>query len=238
MAESASDIPQSAIRNPQSHLPIDWGVYLVTDRGQTQGRDLVEVVAAALNGGMRAVQLREKDLDTHELYRLAERLLAVTRARDAALLINDRVDVALALDADGVHLTRKSLPPHEARQLLGPRKLLGISCHSLDEVREAAEAPVDFLVFGPIHATPSKARYGAPLGLERLREARAATRLPLFAIGGITLARVSEVLAAGADGVALISAVMAAPDPCAAAGDLMAAIKAAPPCGSSLTATT
>jgi thiamine-phosphate pyrophosphorylase len=213
--------PQSPIRNPR-----EWGLYLVTDRTQTQGRDLIEVADQALAGGVRAVQLREKDLATLDLYRLAEKLLVRTRASGAALLINDRVDVALALDADGVHLTRRSLPPGEARGLLGPSRLVGISCHSLADLLEAVASGVDFVVLGPIFETPSKRPYGPPLGCGILREARALTSLPLVAIGGITPARTPEVVAAGADGVAVISAVMAAPDQAAAAADVLAAVAA------------
>lgn len=210
--------PQSEIRNPKS-----WGVYLVTDRHQTGGHDLLEVVGQALRAGVRAVQLREKDLTTRDLYHLAGKLLAVTRAAGAALFINDRVDVAMALPADGVHLTRRSLPPKEARELLGPARLIGISCHSLAEVREAVDGGADFVVLGPIFETPSKMPYGAPLTTALLQQARAATTLPILAIGGINTARVPEVMAAGADGIAVISAVMAAPDPGAAAAELLAA---------------
>jgi len=201
----------------------------VTDRAQTRGRDLVEVVGEALSGGVRAIQLREKDLSTRELYYLADRLLSITRAAGAALLINDRVDVAMALGAEGVHLTRRSLPPKETRNLLGGDKLIGISCHSAAEVREAAEEGVDFVVLGPIFETPSKAAYGPPLTTAALREARAVTSLPLLAIGGIKTDRIPEVVAAGADGVALISAVMAAPDPATATADLLAAVSGARP---------
>jgi len=213
--------PQSEIRNPKS-----WGVYLVTDRHQTGGRDLLEVVGQALRAGVRAVQLREKDLTTRDLYHLAGKLLAVTREAGAALLINDRVDVAMALPADGVHLTRRSLPPKEARELLGPARLIGISCHSLAEVREAVDGGADFVILGPIYETPSKTPYGAPLTTTLLQQARAATTLPILAIGGINRARIPDVMAAGADGVAVISAVMAALDPGAAVSELLAAVAA------------
>ena len=201
-------------------------MYLVTDRHQTGGRDLLEVVGQALRAGVRAVQLREKDLATRDLYHLAGKLLAVTREAGAALLINDRVDVAMALPADGVHLTRRSLPPKEARELLGPARLIGISCHSLAEVREAVDGGADFVVLGPIFETPSKMPYGVPLTTALLQQARAATTLPVLAIGGINPARVPEVMAAGADGVAVISAVMAALDPGAAVSELLAAVAA------------
>jgi thiamine-phosphate pyrophosphorylase len=202
-------------------------VYLVTDRHQAGGRDLLDVVGEVLAAGVRAVQLREKDLPTRDLYHLAEKLLAATRAAGAALLINDRVDVALALSAEGVHLTRRSLPPRECRELLGPERLMGVSCHSLAEAAEAVDGGADFIVLGPIYATPSKAAYGPPLSTAPLREARARTGLPILAIGGIKAKQVPEVMAAGADGIAVISAVMAASDPGRAAADLLAAVATA-----------
>ncbi len=201
-------------------------MYLVTDRHQTGSRDLLAVVGQALQAGVRAVQLREKDLATRDLYDLAGKCLAITRGAGAALLVNDRVDVAMALSADGVHLTRRSLPPKEARALLGPEKLIGISCHSLAEVREAEDGSVDFVVLGPIFETPSKARFGPPLTTSVLRQARAMTSLPVLAIGGINCVRIPEVMAAGANGVSVISAVMAAPDPSGAASLLLTAVAA------------
>ena len=202
-------------------------MYLVTDRHQTGSRDLLAVVGEALQAGVRAVQLREKDLATRDMYDLAGKLLAMTREAGAALLINDRVDVAMALAADGVHLTRRSLPPGEARRLLGPEKLVGISCHSLAEVREAEDGGVDFVVLGPIFETPSKARFGPPLTTAILRQARATTSLPILAIGGINSMRIPEVMAAGADGVSAISAVMAAADPTTATQELLSAVSRA-----------
>jgi thiamine-phosphate pyrophosphorylase len=189
----------------------------------------VEVVGQALTGGLRAVQLREKDLSTRDLYCLGERLLNLTRPAGAALLINDRVDVSMALGADGVHLTRRSLPPQAARDLLGSGKLLGVSCHSLADLREAMDGGADFVVLGPIYATPSKAAYGPPMTTAVLEEARTVCRLPLLAIGGIKAAQVPAVMAAGADGIAAISAVMAAPDPAAATRNLISAVRAGLP---------
>jgi len=196
----------------------------VTDRKHTGGRDLEDVLARALDGGVRAIQLREKDRDTIEICRLGERLLARTRAAGAALIVNDRVDVAMALGADGVHLTRKSLPPSAARALVGPEVLLGVSCHSLGDVEDAVDGGVDFLVLGPIYATPAKAPYDPPLTPEIVRRARAFCPLPILAIGGIGPERVPEVMAAGADGVAAISAVLAAPDPTLATRELLDAV--------------
>ena len=196
----------------------------MTDRKQTGGRDLVTVLSQALVAGVQAIQLREKDLDTIDVYRLGERLLSLTRQAGAALIVNDRVDVAMALGADGVHLTRKSLPPMEARALVGSRMLLGISCHGLADVREAVEGGVDFVVLGPIYETPSKVPYGAPLTPVILKQARGICPLPILAIGGINTTRVPEVVHAGADGVAVISAVLAAPDPGVATRELLEAV--------------
>src|SRR5512143_1203147 len=204
--------------------PRDWGVYLVTDRTHTNGRPLLDVVTAALRGGVGAVQVRERGLTTRALLELAIALRAATRAAGAALLINDRIDVALACDADGVHLPGHSFAVEEARALLGPQRLIGVSTHHPHEVAAAAAAGADFAVFGPIFATPSKAAYGPPLGLDALPRARAAAPLPLFAIGGIEAGNADAVRARGADGVAVIRAVLAAEDPAAAAAVLRAAL--------------
>jgi thiamine-phosphate pyrophosphorylase len=182
------------------------------------------VLEQAIVAGVRAIQLREKDLDTIDVYRLGERLLPIANKKGAALIINDRVDVAMALGAGGVHLTRKSLPPKDARALVGTDMLVGVSCHGLADVEEAVAADVDYVVLGPVYATPSKLRYGAPLGLGVLRQARTICPFPILAIGGINAQRVPEVMAAGADGVAVISAVLAAADPGKAARELIDAV--------------
>lgn len=210
---------QPPISNP--HPPSSWGLYVVTDRSLTKGRPLEVVIEAALAGGAKAIQLREKDLSTRDLYQLAERLLPIVRERGASLLINDRVDLALALSIDGVHLSRTSLPPAEARALLGPARLIGVSCHSLEEAIEAERGRADFVVFGPLFPTPSKAAYGPPVGLTRLSEVRRQVRLPILGIGGIAVVNAASVMAAGADGVAIISAVMAADDPAEAVSTLL-----------------
>ena len=198
---------------------LDFRLYFVTDRKQTAGHPLVDVVRAALDGGVRAVQLREKDLEAGELYHLALQLRKVTERYNARLFINDRLDVALAVEADGVHLGQTSFPVATARRLFGPGKLIGVSTHSLAEITAAAGA--DFIVFGPVYFTPSKAAYGEPQGLDRLREAVAQSPVPVFAIGGINVERIPHVLTAGAYGVAMISAISAAPDPTQAARDLL-----------------
>jgi thiamine-phosphate diphosphorylase len=186
------------------------------------------VVDAALQGGAIAIQLREKDLSARALYELAQRLLPIVHSRKAVLLVNDRIDLALTLPIDGVHLAQTSLPPVEARRLLGPGRLIGVSCHTVQEAIEAQNG-ADFIVLGPLFFTPSKAAYGSPIGLERLREVRRHVRLPILGIGGITASNAAQVIEAGADGVAAISAVMAADDPAGAVRDALHAINAALP---------
>ena len=202
-------------------------LYLVTDRQQTAGRPLIEVIAAAVRGAPTervpaslAVQLREKDLSARELYDLGARLQDVLTSHRAPLLINDRIDVALALDAAGVHLAGHSLPTRTARRILGPDKLLGVSTHSLDAARLAADEGADFVVFGPVFATPSKLAYGPPQGLSELAAVVRDVPIPVLGIGGITPANLPQVRQTGAHGVAMIRAVLAAPDPCAATQQL------------------
>jgi len=203
-------------------MRVDFHLYLVTERKQTGGRSLIDVVRAALEGGVRAVQLREKDLMGRDLYFLARDLRDLTARYGALLLINDRIDVALAVEADGVHLGQASFPTAEARRLVGPEKLIGVSTHSPAEIAATEEA--DFVVFGPVYFTPSKAVHGEPQGVNRLREAVAQSPHPVFAIGGITAERVREVRAAGTCGVAVISAIISSPDPGEAAQKLLAAL--------------
>jgi thiamine-phosphate pyrophosphorylase len=190
---------------------------LVTDRTATGGRDLVAVVEAALDGGLPAVQLRAKDLSGRALFALAEQLRAATTRRDALLLVNDRVDVALAVGADGVHLGGASIPAATARGLVGSAGLIGVSTHAPGE----APADADFAFFGPVWETPSKS--GAQ-GTDRLAEAAHVAPVPVLAIGGVTAARVPDARAAGAAGVAVIRAILAAPDPGAATRALLAVL--------------
>jgi thiamine-phosphate pyrophosphorylase len=206
-------------------VSLDFDLYVVTDRQLISGRPLRLVVEAALRGGARAFQLREKDLSPRELYPLAMEMRQLTQTYGARLLINDRVDVALAVDADGVHLTTTSLPASIARQLLGPGRLIGVSTHTLTEAQAAAAEGADFVVFGPVFYTPSKAPYGAPVGIDALRAVRAAVNLPILAIGGVKKANLDQVLAAGADGIAVISAVISADDPMAASADLLGTLR-------------
>jgi thiamine-phosphate pyrophosphorylase len=204
---------------------LDFDLYVITDRQQSGGRPLLTVVEAALRGGAKAFQLREKDLTPRELYPLAQEMRQLTQAYGARLLVNDRIDVALAVNADGVHLTTTSLPASVVRQLLGPDLLIGVSTHNVAEAQAAAEGGADFLVFGPVFFTPSKAPYGQPVGLDALRAVRAAVELPILAIGGIKKANLDQVIATGANGIAVISAIIAADDPMAATQDLLGTLR-------------
>jgi thiamine-phosphate pyrophosphorylase len=199
-------------------LPVDFNLYLITDRHQVPaGQTLLAVIEAALQGGVQAVQLREKDLSVAELVPLARELRVLTRQYGARLLINDKVDVALAVGADGVHLGGHSQPADVVRRSIGTGMLIGVSTHSSDEIQTACEQGADFVTFGPVYATPSKSAYGAPQGLQALAEACRKSNLPVFALGGITSARTAAVLAAGAHGIALISAIIASSSPKSAA---------------------
>ena len=191
----------------------DFDFYLVTDRSLTQGRDLLWVLQQALDGGVEAIQLREKDLGGRELFFLAEAARKLTQSYHARLLINDRIDLALAVDADGVHLSTASIPIESARALLGRQRLLGASTHSLEEAAEAERNGADFVVFGPVYFTPSKAPYGVPQGLAALKKVVEKISLPIYAIGGIKPENIADARRTGVRGVALISAVMSAADP-------------------------
>lgn len=173
-----------------------------------------------MSGGVNAVQLREKDLGGKELFELAEKTRRLCDRYHAALFINDRIDVARAIDAAGVQLGKNSLPIQAARSLLGPDRWIGASIHSRDEAIAAGAAGADFVVFGPVFYTPSKAKFGAPQGLAALKEVVQSSPVPVYAIGGITTENMTQVLELGAAGIALIAAIIAADDPQKAAGQM------------------
>jgi len=198
-----------------------FDLYLVTDRTQTGGRDPLVVLEQALAGGVKAVQLREKDLSGKALFELAEKTRRLCDRYQALLLINDRIDVALAVDAAGVQLTGVSLPVDVARGLLGPQKLLGTSTHSLEEARRAQKDGADFILFGPVYFTPSKAAFGAPQGLQALKKILENVVIPVYAIGGIKAEHIADLRSLGVRGVALISAIIGAADPKETAASLV-----------------
>ena len=200
----------------------NFDLYLISDRKLTHGRDLVWVIEQALDGGVNAIQLREKDLSSKELFSLAERVTRLCQRYNAQLFINDRVDVALAVDAAGVHLGEASMPVAAARSLLGAHRSIGVSTHSLDGARRAERESADFVVFGPVYFTPSKADMGVPQGLKALRIIVENISLAVYAIGGIKADNLLDAKSVGSRGVALISAIMSAEDPALEAKQIMA----------------
>jgi thiamine-phosphate pyrophosphorylase len=192
-------------------MPIDFRCYLITDRRHTGGRPLIAALQAAAQAGIKAVQLREKDLTPRELFALAGEARDALRPLGVRVLINDRADIACAAKLDGVHLTTTSLSPKAARCCLGEEALIATSTHTLAEARFAEAFGADFITFGPVFPTASKAPYGPPVGLDALREACAAVSIPVFALGGITPERIPACLDAGAHGVAAISALLDVP---------------------------
>ena len=204
----------------------DWSLYLVTDRGLAGSRPLAEVVAAAVRGGVTAVQLREKQCSTREFVELARSLKPLLTPLGVPLIVNDRVDVALAIGADGVHLGQSDMEPATARNLLGANAVIGFSVETMEQAVRAAALDIDYLGVGPIFATATKPDVAAPWGLEKLAALRARSRHVLVAIGGIDAANAAPVMAAGADGIAVVSAVCAAADVEQAARALRAVVKA------------
>ncbi len=188
-------------------------LYVVTDRHQVGEDHLLQVLERLIPQGGMMLQLREKDLPTRTLLKWANTLVCWTDRYRVPLLINDRIDVVMAAGAHGVHLRGDSLPVRQARECLGPHRLIGASVHSADEAVQREQEGADFVVLGPIYDTPSKRAYGAALGVSVLEQASRRCRIPIFAIGGIELSRVAEVMQSGAYGVAVISSVFQSPSP-------------------------
>jgi thiamine-phosphate pyrophosphorylase len=203
------------------------GLYLVTDRALCRRHALEEVVLMAVQGGAAFVQLREKTLTTRAFVKEAQRIKALIAPFRASLIINDRVDVALAVGADGVHIGQSDMPAHIARELMGPGALIGLSVETWEDVEEARAMNVDYLGVSPIFATPTKTDTKGQWGLEGLRRIRAATGLPLVAIGGLHTANAADVVRAGADSIAVVSAICAAADPMQASRELHSVIESA-----------
>ena len=187
---------------------VDFSLYLITDRKALAHGTIEGAIEEALQAGVRAVQVREKDLGIRDLLNLAYRIRMLTREYDARLFINDRVDVALVTGADGVHLGQHGIPPYAAKDISKGDLIVGVSTHSRAEAVAAEKGGADFIAFGPVYETPSKVGYGRPLGLGTLKEVCAEISIPVFAIGGIGTERVKEVRDCGAAGVAVISAIL------------------------------
>ena len=185
-------------------------LYLVTDRELSLGRRLEEVVSEAVAGGATIVQLREKETSTGEFIELAFRLKEILKPYNIPLIINDRVDVALAVDADGVHIGQSDMPYELARKLLGPHKIIGLSVENMDDLIKANELDVDYVGISPVYGTPTKTDTAEPFGLEGLREAVKLSKHPTVAIGGMNAKTIGDVMATGTNGVAVVSAICSA----------------------------
>jgi len=207
-------------------MSMDPSLYVILDRAAAGGRDLFEILGAAIAGGARMVQLREKTWPSGQLLPLAERLRTRCRQSGVTFVMNDRVDLAVVLEADGVHLGQDDLPPRLARPLLRPGMILGVSTHSVEQARRAQADGADYVAVGAMFPTQTKPDFDL-VGPALVRAIRPEIHVPLVGIGGITPQNAGDVIRAGADGVAVISAVCAAPDPAAASADFLDAIRRA-----------
>lgn len=199
---------------------IDWSLYVITDRQAAGGRPLTEIVRSAIAGGATVVQLREKRATTREMIELGEALHEITQAAGIPLIINDRMDVALAIDAEGVHVGQDDMPAPLARRLIGPDRILGVSAGTVAEAQQAEADGADYIGTGDVFGTPSKPDAGVPIGVDGLAEIARSVSIPTLGIGGITLESAAQVVQAGAAGVAVISAVVGATNPEEAARQL------------------
>ena len=191
---------------------VDYSLYLVTDRSILKGRDLFQAVEEAVEGGVTLVQLREKNISSLDFYTIALKMKELVNSYNVPLIINDRLDIALAVDADGLHVGQEDLPPAVARKLLGPEKILGYSVGNPEQARRGERDGADYLGAGTVFPTGSKADTGEPIGPEGLRAIKQAVAIPVVGIGGIEISNLEKVKAAGVDGISLISAILGSND--------------------------
>lgn len=192
---------------------LDFSLYLVTDRKLSHPRTIEEVVSSAVRGGVTAIQLREKDCSTKEYLELAHNIQKILKPLHIPLIINDRIDIALAISADGVHIGQLDMPYIDARRLMGSDAIIGLSVETMEQVIAAESLDVDYLGVSPIFSTPTKTDTTTEWGIEGLRILRAKSRHLLIAIGGINSSNAVEVIEAGADGLAIVSAICASQNP-------------------------
>ncbi len=197
---------------------------LITDR-KVCGKKLPDIIEQAIEGGVGTVQLREKDLSTRELYSLAKEIREITKVKDVNLIVNDRVDIAIAVDADGVHLGWQSLEIGSVRKMIGQDKLIGFSAHSLKEAERAENSGADYVTISPIFDTVNKDYFIKPLGVDEPGKIKKQISIPVIALGGINGNNVNEVLENGADGIAVISAILLSESPKQAAAGIYSEIK-------------
>lgn len=193
-------------------MDINYKLYLITDRSFLNGRSLKDCVEAAIKGGVTLVQVREKDASTREFYKIAKEVKESTSKYNIPLLINDRIDIALAIDAEGVHLGQSDMPIKLARKILGEDKIIGISANTLEEALEAQKAGADYLGIGPVFYTGTKKDIDEPIGVHGLKEITQNIRIPSVAIGGINKENAESVLETGVNGISVISAILGSED--------------------------
>ena len=203
----------------------ELNLYLVTDRGLAGDRAIEDIVKEAAEGGVTMVQLREKNISTRDFITLALKLKDTLRPYGVPLIINDRVDVALAADADGVHIGQSDMPYAMARKLLGPDRIIGLSVENFDQIEEANALDVDYIGVSPVFATPTKTDTAEPFGLDGLRKAVNMSVHPTVAIGGMNERTAADVMACGTDGIAVVSAIVCAPDPKESSKNLLQIIR-------------
>ncbi len=206
---------------------IDYSLYLVTDRGLSRGRSTLEIIKAGVAGGITCVQLREKDCSTRQFIKEALSVKEYLKENNIPLIINDRVDVAQAVAADGVHLGQTDMPLKTAKEILKNSMIIGISAESLEDAVRAEKDGADYIGVSPIFATPTKTDTALPLGLYGLKEISRTVKIPKVAIGGLNCENAGEVILNGADGIAVVSAIVSADDPQKAAEKLSYIIKKA-----------
>lgn len=208
-------------------IDFDKSLYLVTDRSLTVNRPLEWVVEEAVKGGVSIVQLREKDCSSLEFYQIAIHIKKVLKPYKVPLIINDRLDIALACDADGVHLGQSDLPFTVAREILGKNKIIGVSVENIEQAEYMNKWNIDYIGVSPVFSTPTKTDTAEPLGLEGLRKIAEISEHPVVAIGGINKSNAADIIGAGADSLSVVSAVMLATDPRESAAELLQIIKQA-----------
>jgi len=191
---------------------MNYDLYIITDRRISHGKSHLEVAESALAGGATVIQFRDKEMKDSEVIDVCRKIHKLTREKGIPFIVNDRVEVAKAVDAEGVHLGQEDAPLNFARKVLGKEKIIGISVETVEQAIKAVEGGADYLGIGPIYPTATKPDAGKVLGIARLKEIRESVNIPIVAIGGINENNLEEVLRAGADGIAVISAVVSAPD--------------------------
>ena len=203
---------------------VDYSLYLVTDRALSLGRGNLEVIQAAVEGGVTLVQLREKEATTKEFYQEGLLIKDYLLSKNIPLIVNDRIDIAVALNADGVHLGQEDMPVDLARKIIGPQKIIGASVFSREEAKAAEILGADYLGLSPIFTTETKPELSEQIGIEGIRHRKGAVRIPVIGIGALNQANAYQVVKAGLDGIAVVSAICSQEDPKAAAAALKAEV--------------